>query len=45
MYRLYVRRNSREQWTAWTDTNDIDVIAHNIKVIEAYGWQWEMYRG
>lgn len=41
MYKLLVRRTSRERWTAWTCTNDIDIVTANIKVIESYGWQWK----
>ena len=45
MYKLYARRNRREGWTSWTETNNIDILAYNIKVIESYGWQWTIAEG
>lgn len=42
MYRLYVRRNPCEPWTAWTETYSITVLAQNIEVVERYGWQWSL---
>lgn len=45
MYRLYVRRTPHEDWSAWTETNNIAILIYNIKVIEGYGWQWTIAEG
>lgn len=45
MYRLFVRRSGSDDWSAWTVTNDIDILIYNIKVIEGYGWQWTIWEG
>lgn len=42
MYRLYVRRNPCEPWSAWAETDSIIVLATNIEVVERYGWQWSL---
>lgn len=42
MYRLYARRNPCEEWSVWTETNDIEALAYNIRMIEGYGWQWQI---
>jgi hypothetical protein len=39
-YRLFVRRNPYVDWTPWCDTNDINVLNHNKKVVESYGYIW-----
>ena len=41
MFKLVVRRNPKEPWSAWTTTNDIDVLIHNAIIIDACGWQWK----
>lgn len=42
MYKLYVRRNCCEEWSAWIQTDSIETLASHIKVIESYGWQWSL---
>lgn len=42
MYKLYVRRNPCEEWSAWTQTDSIITLAANIQVVEKYGWQWQL---
>lgn len=42
MYLLYARRNPQEEWSAWTQTGNIESIKRNIKTIEGFGWQWKV---
>ena len=42
MYKLYVRRNPCEQWSFWTSAESIELLVANVRVIEKYGWQWNV---
>ena len=42
MYKLYARRNAKEGWTAWTQTDDINALIRNAIIIDACGWQWKV---
>jgi hypothetical protein len=41
-YNLIVRRHAGEDWSAWCNTDDDNVFANSIKVIESYGWRWSL---
>lgn len=33
MYKLYTRRNPCEEWSVWTETNNIETLAYNIRMV------------
>ena len=39
-YIVCVRRIGEKRWTAWTDTNDINIVIQSVKTIESYGWEY-----
>lgn len=41
-YNVLARRNSKCDWTAWTNTGSKRTAAHAIKVIMSYGYQWTL---
>lgn len=41
-YNLIVRRHKGEDWSAWCNTNDEDILKHNINAVENNGWLWSL---
>ena len=41
-YRLQAKRPHEDVFTEWCSTDNFDVVERNTKVIESYGWQWQL---
>ena len=41
-YDLRAKRPHEKVFTDWCKTDDYEAIKRNIKIIEGYGWQWEL---
>ena len=44
-YKLKAKRPFEKTFTDWCHTDDAEAIKRNIKVIEEYGWQWQLEGG
>jgi hypothetical protein len=42
IFHLYVRRDSTEKWTPWTDCTSGESLDEHIKTIESHGWEWRV---
>jgi hypothetical protein len=41
-YTLQAKRPFEKVFTEWCSTDDYEVIQKNIKIIESYGYQWQL---
>lgn len=39
---LYAKRPTENEWSIWTNTDDLETLINNIKTIEEYGNQWKV---
>jgi ribosome-binding protein aMBF1 (putative translation factor) len=44
-YKLQAKRPHEDVFTEWCSTDNYEVVERNIKVIESYGWQWQLREG
>ena len=44
-YKLQAKRPNQKEFTNWTETDNYQVIERNIKVIESYGYEWQLTEG
>lgn len=41
-FTLCAKRPTEIEWSTWTNTDDLETLINNIKIIEEYGNQWEV---
>jgi hypothetical protein len=41
-YKLQAKRPHEDVFTEWCSTDNYEAVVRNIKVIESYGWEWQL---